>query len=148
MTRFAGLTILGFVGMEFFSYFVHRFLFHGVFWRIHRTHHRPKKFFLEPNDIFSIIFALVSIGLMISKNAAASPIGFGIAIYGFVYFVVHDFFTHRRFLPFGSKNKILLTIRSAHQRHHQSADKHGLEPFGLFIFNYKNFIRKVFQSEK
>lgn len=137
--RFAVLTMLGFGGMEIFSYLVHRFVFHGVLWRVHQTHHRPNKFFLELNDVFSIVFALLSIGLMVSRNETAFPIGLGIAIYGFVYFVTHDFFTHRRFVPFGSKNKILLTIRRAHQRHHQSVEKEGFEPFGLFIFNYKKF---------
>lgn len=137
------LVIAGFAGMEIFSYLVHRFLFHGVLWRIHQTHHKPRKFFLELNDVFSIIFALVSIVLMFSGNTDAFSIGLGIAIYGFVYFVIHDFFTHRRFLSFNSKNKILRTIRAAHQRHHQSAEKHGLEPFGLFIFNFKKFFSKI-----
>lgn len=136
------LTIFGFAAMEIFSYLVHRFLFHGVLWRIHQTHHRPNRFFLELNDIFSIVFALLSIGLLISRNDIAFPIGLGIAIYGFVYFITHDFFTHRRFLPFGSTNKLLLTIRAAHQRHHQSIEKDGLEPYGLFIFDYKKFRRK------
>jgi beta-carotene 3-hydroxylase len=140
--RFIGLMIIGFAAMEIFSYLVHRFLFHGVFWRIHQTHHQPKKFYLELNDVFSLLFALVSIGLMISGNETAFPVGLGIALYGFVYFIIHDFFTHRRFLPFGSENKLLLTIRAAHQRHHQSIEKDGLEPFGLFIFDYKKFFRK------
>ena len=140
--RFISFTIFGFAAMEIFSYLVHRFLFHGVFWRVHQTHHKPNKFFLELNDVFSIIFALASIGLMISGSETAFPIGLGIAIYGFVYFIIHDFFTHRRFLPFGSQNKFLLTIRAAHQRHHQSIEKDGLEPFGLFLFDYKKFFRK------
>lgn len=139
---FIGLTILGFVGMEIFSYLVHRFLFHGVFWHVHQTHHKPNKFYLELNDIFSLLFALTSIGLMISKNETAFPIGLGIAIYGLVYFIIHDFFTHRRFAPFGSNNRLMLTIRRAHQRHHQSVEKDGLEPFGLFMFDYKKFRRK------
>ena len=140
--RFISLTIVGFAAMEIFSYLVHRFLFHGVFWRIHQTHHKPNKLHLELNDVFSIIFALASIGLMISGNETALPIGLGIALYGFVYFIIHDFFTHRRFLPFGSQNRFLLTIRAAHQRHHQSIEKDGLEPFGLFLFDYKKFFRK------
>ena len=140
--RFISLTILGFIGMEIFSYLVHRFVFHGVCWRIHQTHHLPKMFYLELNDIFSVVFALVSIGLMISRSETAFPVGLGIAIYGFVYFLIHDFFTHRRFLPFRSQNKLLLTIRAAHQRHHQSTEKDGLEPFGLFLFDYKRFFRR------
>ena len=147
MMQFIGLMILGFVGMEIFSYLVHRFVFHGVFWRIHETHHKPNKFFLEANDVFSLIFAATSVSLMVfaEKPLLASvsfPIGSGIAVYGIIYFILHDFFTHRRLLPFGSKNKILLTIRAAHQRHHQSVEKPGLEPYGLFLFDYKRFFRK------
>jgi beta-carotene 3-hydroxylase len=81
-------------------------------------------------------------------ESIAFPIGLGIAIYGVFYFIAHDLFTHRRFLPFGSKNKILLTIRAAHQKHHQTAEKTGIEPFGLFIFNFAKFYRKVTGNKK
>lgn len=141
--QFAALTILGFAGMEIFSYLVHRFLFHGVLWQIHQTHHQSNKFFLELNDVFSLIFAALSIGLLVSRNEFAFPIGLGIALYGLVYFITHDFFTHRRFLPFKSTNKVLLAVRAAHQRHHQTTEQHGVEPFGLFVFDYAKFGRKV-----
>lgn len=140
--KFIGLTIFGFVMMEILSYAVHRWLFHGVFWRVHETHHIARKGTFETNDIFSLVFSLISIFMMIFGNLYVFAIGLGIAIYGIVYFIAHDFFTHRRFLPFKSKNKILLTVRAAHQKHHQSAEKQGLEPFGLFLFNYKKFFRK------
>lgn len=133
---FISLTILGFIGTELFSYFAHRFLFHGIFWKIHITHHQPRKSIFELNDIFSLIFALISIALIIFGNEFSAPIGFGIAIYGVLYFIVHDLFTHRRFLPFKSKNEIILNVRAAHQKHHQSVEKSGLEPFGLFLFKY------------
>jgi beta-carotene 3-hydroxylase len=120
---------------------VHRFLFHGFLWRIHVTHHTPRKGWLELNDIFSLFFGSVSMICLVSGNEIATPIGLGIAIYGFIYFITHDLFTHRRFLPFNSKNNILLTIRAAHQRHHQSAEKNGLEPYGLFFFNFRKFWR-------
>ena len=144
--RFVGLIIFGFVGMEILSYAVHRWLFHGVFWKIHETHHVARKGRFEANDIFSIVFSFTSIFLMIFAekpfgDSISFPVGLGIAIYGFVYFVAHDFFTHCRFLPFKSKNKILLTVRAAHQRHHQSVEKLGIEPFGLFLFDYKKFFR-------
>ena len=137
--RFVGLTIFGFVGMEILSYAVHRWLFHGVFWKIHQTHHVTRKSAFEANDIFSLVFSSASIFLLIFGDSISFPIGFGMAIYGFIYFIAHDFFTHRRILPFKSNSKILLTIRAAHQRHHQSVEKIGVEPFGLFLFNYKKF---------
>jgi beta-carotene 3-hydroxylase len=143
MLQFIGLLILGFVGMEIFSYLVHRWLFHGLLWDVHVTHHTPRKGWFELNDLFSLIFAAVSIFFIVSGSEILSPIGWGVAVYGLVYFITHDLFTHRRFLPFGSKNKILLTIRAAHQRHHQSVEKIGLEPFGLFFFDYLKFWRKA-----
>lgn len=144
MIQFILLTILGFTAMEFFSYAVHRYVFHGILWRVHQTHHTPRKGWFEFNDIFSLIFAVVSMALMIFaekplSNSLAFPVGLGIALYGFFYFITHDLFTHRRFLPFKSQNGILLTIRAAHQKHHQSIEKPGIEPFGLFIFDYKKF---------
>lgn len=143
MLIFILLTILGFIGLEVFSYIVHRWFFHGFLWQIHITHHTPRKGWFELNDLFSIIFGSTSIICLVSGNWLAIPIGLGIAIYGFVYFIAHDLFTHRRFIPFGSKNKILLTIRAAHQRHHQSSEKTGLEPFGLFLFNYREFWQRI-----
>lgn len=142
--QFAFFTILGFVGLEVFSYVVHRWLFHGILWRIHETHHVARKGKFELNDVFSVFFGGISVFLLVFAQkpfleSIAFPIGLGIAIYGAFYFIAHDLFTHRRFLPFGSKNKILLTIRAAHQRHHQTAEKRGIEPFGLFVFNFRKF---------
>ncbi|MEO8073921.1 MAG: sterol desaturase family protein [Acidobacteriota bacterium] len=146
--QFIFLTIFGFVAVEIFSYAAHRFLFHGVLWKIHQTHHTARKGAFELNDIFSLIFALFSIFLMIFAEkpfaySIAFPIGLGISIYGFIYFIIHDFFTHRRFLPFKSNSKLLLIIRAAHQRHHQTTEKIGIAPYGLFIFDYAQFSEKI-----
>lgn len=150
--QFVALTIFGFIGLEIFSYILHRWVFHGVLWRIHKSHHLATKDAFESNDIFSVIFGLSSILLLVFaeyplSESIAFPIGLGIAIFGIFYFIVHDLFTHRRFLPFGSGNKILLTIRAAHQKHHQTANKQGIEPFGLFIFNFGKFWRKIVETK-
>lgn len=134
--------------MEIFSYIVHRWVFHGVLWRIHESHHVTRNGKFELNDIFSVIFGSASVLLLVFakypiSESIAFPVGLGIAIYGVLYFIAHDLFTHRRFLPFISSNKILLTIRAAHQRHHQTAEKYGIEPFGLFVFNFRKFWQKV-----
>lgn len=142
--QFIALTTLGFVGMEAFSYVVHRWLFHGIFWGVHKTHHYPRKGPFEMNDLFSAGFGLASILLLVLAEyplteSVSFPLGLGIAIYGVLYFIVHDLFTHRRFLPFASGNRILLSIRGAHQTHHQTVEKEGMEPFGLLVFNYSRF---------
>lgn len=146
--QFVFLILCGFIGLEIFSYAVHRWIFHGVLWKIHKTHHTARKGSFEINDVFSVIFALVSIGLIILAerpyfDSTSFPVGLGIAIYGAFYFIVHDLFTHRRFLPFKSKNSLFLTIRAAHQRHHQTAQKRGIEPYGLFFFNFGEFRKKT-----
>lgn len=143
MMSFIFLTILGFAGMEIFSYLVHRFLFHGILWKIHVSHHKAHHGFFEPNDVFSLFFALVAVGLMVFGNWNAFAVGLGITVYGFIYFITHDLFTHRRFLPFNSDNRILRLIRAAHQRHHQTAEKHGFEPYGLFLFDFPRFWKKI-----
>lgn len=139
MIQLVLLVFFGFIGTEIFSYFAHRFLFHGLLWKIHVTHHTTRRSVFELNDLFSLFFAAISILLMAFGNNSAFAVGLGIGIYGVLYFIIHDFFTHRRFLPFASKNRILQRVRKAHQRHHQSIEKSGLEPFGLFLFDYKNY---------
>ena len=150
---FGFLVISGFAGMELFSYAVHRFVFHGIFWRVHRTHHVARKGWFELNDIFSLVFGSISVGLLVFAekpfvSSVSFPVGLGIALYGIFYFVIHDAFTHRRFLPFNSESLIFRTVRAAHQRHHQTAEKHGIEPFGLFIFDYGKFLKKIRSNQK
>lgn len=139
--------LLGFAGMEVVSYVVHRFIFHSVLWEIHKTHHTSTHSFFEANDLFSVFFAAVSIGMMYA--GMGQPIqsilfatGLGIALYGILYFIIHDLFAHKRFVPFKSDNKLMQLIRRAHQRHHQSADKPGQEPYGLFLFPYDKYPKR------
>ncbi|NGP88390.1 sterol desaturase family protein [Fodinibius halophilus] len=141
---FIGWILLGFAGMEIVSYLVHRFIFHGLLWRIHRSHHEPTHGLFELNDLFSLFFAGVSVYLIYSgvENPLASAsfaVGVGIAVYGMLYFIIHDLFAHKRFMPFKSDSKIMRLIRYAHQRHHQSIDKDGEEPYGLFLFPYDKY---------
>lgn len=139
-----GFILLGFAGMEVISYCVHRWLFHGILWNIHQSHHKPNHGLFEWNDIFSVFFAGVSIWLMAdgANELFVSPrfgIGAGIAIYGVLYFIIHDLFAHKRFVPFSSDNRIMKLIRRAHQRHHQDVGKRGHEPYGLFLFPYDEY---------
>lgn len=139
-----GFIFAGFAGMEIVSYCVHRWLFHGALWFIHESHHTPQHGRFEWNDIFSLLFAGISIWLIASgySELFSSPefgIGAGIALYGLLYFIIHDLFTHKRFLPFKSDNPIMKLVRRAHQRHHQDVGKQGNEPYGLFLFPYDKY---------
>ena len=148
MTRFIIIVITTFVCMEFISIFMHRFLFHNFFWFLHKSHHYPRRGTFEWNDVFPVIFASTAISMMVFAEdffleSISFPIGLGVSLYGMCYFVIHDMLVHRRFIPFTTKNKLLLTLRAAHQYHHQTVDKKGHAPFGLFIFPYSEFKKRV-----
>lgn len=133
--------LAGFAGVETASYFLHRYVFHGVLWKIHRTHHLPRRGALEWNDLFSFGFAAAAVGLMTSRPGPdfIFGVGAGISIYGTLYFVLHDLYTHGRGLRFESGNRLLNLVRRAHRRHHQTATQPGQEPFGLLVFDYRRF---------
>ena len=141
---FIGIVAATFLGMEIASYILHRYVFHGLLWKIHVTHHTANHGLFELNDVFSLGFAgaamwLIFLGANDPLGDYRFAIGIGITIYGVAYFIIHDLFTHRRFYPFKSENRAMQTIRRAHQRHHQSSEKDGFEPYGLFLFDYELF---------
>lgn len=69
-------TFIGFMAMEFSGWFIHKYLMHGILWKIHKTHHTHTKGFLERNDLFSLLFASVAI-VLIFWGLMGGIIGFG-----------------------------------------------------------------------
>lgn len=136
MLLFATVTILMFFAMEIVAYFTHRYLFHGVLWFLHRSHHEPRRGVWEWNDLFAPFFAALAIlgmGGWLAPQLLwlTFPIGMGMTIYGAVYFFVHDMFTHRRFGILNFQSRWLLQLRSAHRYHHANVSHAGQEPFGF-----------------
>ena len=134
--------IITIVGMELLSWAMHKYLFHGPLWFIHKTHHQKRHGFLELNDIFSLSFAVFALWLMWKGHLTLNYsfwIGTGISIYGIVYFIFHDWFIHNRFRSFKTTNRYLLGIRRAHKIHHKSMKKEPAEEFGLLIADKKWF---------
>ncbi|MBX9653355.1 sterol desaturase family protein [bacterium] len=142
---FVAWTVAAFVGMELLSYGLHRWIFHGFLWKIHVTHHTKQHTLLEANDLFAIFFTGLAFVLMLvgflrdPLHSIEFPIGLGMTIYGMLYFIIHDLMTHRRFFPLKPFSGWMDVVRRAHLRHHQSAEKDGLEPYGLFLFPYSKF---------
>jgi beta-carotene 3-hydroxylase len=145
--------------MEFKAWFLHKFVMHGFMWYFHEDHHKPipKLFgFFERNDIFFLVFAVPSwlcimLGMMYAYPVAVA-IGFGIAGYGFAYFLVHEVFIHRRLSWFrNSDNVYLRAIRKAHKVHHKKLGKEDGECFGMLIVPFQYFIearKSVRQKQK
>ena len=131
--------VAGFCGLELFSFLLHKYLFHGVLWPVHRDHHGPRQRGLERNDSFSLAFTLLAVGLLeLSQRPGAGHAalllgaGLGISAYAAVYFVLHDLLTHRRFFKLPLPGPGLgRRLTESHRRHHQRSDKPGQGPWGL-----------------
>jgi len=140
------LIVLGtLVGMESISWAMHKYLFHGPLWFIHKTHHQQRHGFFELNDLFSLGFGIVAITLLWKGHLTLDFrfwIGAGISIYGIIYFIFHDWFIHNRLKAFKSENLYLKGIRRAHKIHHKSMAKDDSEEFGLLLASKKYFVEK------
>lgn len=147
------LTTLGtFVLMEGITWCTHKFVMHGFLWYLHEDHHQPKyQNIFEKNDLFFVIFALPSSlsiynGLKTEMYHLAA-FGFGIALYGMAYFLVHDVLIHQRFKWFKkTKNRYLLGLRKAHKIHHKNLGKHKSECFGMLFVPMKYFKKPKFSK--
>jgi beta-carotene 3-hydroxylase len=134
------IVLLTIAGMEAFSWAIHKYLFHGPLWFIHKTHHQQRHNWLELNDIFSMAFAAFALWLMWLGHLSLDYrfwIGTGISTYGIIYFIFHDWFIHNRFKSFDTRNKYLLNIRRAHKIHHKSMEREPAEEFGLLVTEKK-----------
>jgi beta-carotene 3-hydroxylase len=134
--------ILTIVMMELVSWALHKYLFHGPLWFIHKTHHQQRHGFFELNDIFSLGFGILACWLMWDNQTTLNYkfwIGVGISLYGIIYFVFHDWFIHNRFKAFKTENRYLKGIRRAHKIHHKSTEKMPSEEFGLLWASKKYF---------
>jgi len=139
--------VVAFVAMEFMAWFTHKYVMHGFLWFLHEDHHQPKKdYVFQKNDAFFLVFAIPSwlcimLGMMWGYIAAVG-VGFGIAAYGVVYFLVHDVLIHRRFKWFDKiQSPYFKAIRKAHKIHHKNRFKEEGACFGLLIVPPKFFKR-------
>jgi len=142
------LIILGTFGlMEVITWLTHKYIMHGFLWYLHEDHHNPRGHAFEKNDAFFLIFAIPSwlcimLGLQ-DKVYWVVAIGFGIAMYGLAYFLVHDVIIHQRFKWFTrSNNTYVRTIRWAHKMHHKHLDKTDGESFGM-LYVARKYWEKV-----
>ena len=135
---FISTVLFTFFIMEGVTWLTHRYVMHGFFWYLHEDNHQKGPGFFEKNDAFFLIFAIPSwlcimLGLQ-SQLYWVAAIGFGIALYGMAYFIVHEVIIHQRFKWFTrSNNSYIRTIRWAHKMHHKHLGKHQGESFGMLM---------------
>jgi len=143
MIRFALIAIGTFCAMEGVSYLAHRYVYHKLLWVFHRSHHRPRKGLFEWNDIFPLFFSSVCIVLMYvavqePNGSGLLALAVGIAMYGTIYFVIHDLYVHRRARWLAFRVPYLQRVKKAHMIHHL----YGGEPYGLLVFPLPRHLRE------
>lgn len=135
-----GITIGAFFFMEFVAWFSHKYVMHGFLWFLHKDHHVSTGHKLERNDFFALIFALPSVVFCVLGSVHGFDfrfwIGIGIALYGLVYFMLHDTLVHER-TPLLRRidNFYFRSIISAHNDHHIGKKNFGF----IFMFQPKHF---------
>lgn len=136
--------LIAFAFMEFMAWFAHKYIMHGILWKLHEDHHQPTGKLFQKNDSFFLIFAIPSwLNIMfglINNNHYMIGIGFGIALYGLVYFLVHDVLIHRRMKWFDKiDNRYFKAVRLAHKIHHKNRYKEKGACFGMLVFPKKYY---------
>lgn len=133
----AALIVLGVVAaMEVTAYAAHRWIMHGWGWGWHESHHRPREGAFEKNDLYAVVFAILSIALFgiatLTKTAWLFWFAAGITTYGLLYFLAHDGLVHNR-LPFRivPKGGYMQRLYQAHRLHHAVGGKDGCVSFGF-----------------
>lgn len=137
--------LIAFFMMEGVAWFTHKYIMHGMLWKLHHDHHKPRhQSVLEKNDSFFLFFAIPGIlGLLIGLQQNFNFyfwVGLGITLYGFAYFFIHDIFIHQRIKLFKNSNWIYFrALRKAHKVHHKHLGKEDGECFGMLFVPLKYF---------
>ncbi len=148
------IVILAFIAMEAVAWFTHKYIMHGLLWRLHKDHHKKtSKGFFEDNDFFFLIFALPGIASLFFGMRNGYDflfwIGLGITLYGMAYFFVHDIFIHQRFkILRKADNPYFKAIRRGHKMHHKHITKEDGESFGMLWVPLKYFKNEKSRREK
>lgn len=142
-----------FIFMELASWLIHKYIMHGPLWSIHKSHHEHSGSWLELNDVFTLFFSSLAIGLLIAGlktgYAPFTGSGIGISLYGCTYFILHDVFIHKRVKGWGrSNNFILKALADAHRDHHRSRERKGSTSFGLLLIDIKYFKKHLRKGRK
>ena len=63
-----GITLSTFGFMEFWAWFMHKYVQHGPLWFLHRSHHVRHPHPVERNDLFFLIYGSISAVLFITGD--------------------------------------------------------------------------------
>jgi beta-carotene 3-hydroxylase len=125
------ITLLTFAAMEGAAWAMHKYVLHGPLWVLHRSHHEPGHGPFERNDAVVLFYAALSAAACVAGGLWLG-VGLGIALYGTIYFFVHDVLIHRRLRWFGKPvGEYLRAVDIAHKTHHATKGRDGARAFGM-----------------
>ena len=120
----------GFLALELVGALAHRFLLHGPWWSLHRSHHLRPSASVQSGDLVPLVLVLVWSGALVAGRAWWSPLAWfaaGALAQVLLHVLVHDRGIHRRFgLP---RVPLLGPWVRAHDRHHRTLGK----PYGVLL---------------
>jgi beta-carotene 3-hydroxylase len=146
----AAIVLASVVAMEAAAWATHKYVMHGWGWAWHRSHHEPRRSGFERNDLYAVVFAAISITLIALGNQGVWPlawVGFGMALYGLLYFVVHDGLVHGRW-PFRHvpRRGYVKRLVQAHRLHHAVRTRDSAISFGFLYAAPIQRLRREFRA--
>lgn len=140
------------VAMEGVAWWTHRHVMHGWGWVWHQSHHEPRHGWFERNDLFAVLGAAISIALILYGTDGFGPswwIGWGMAAYGALYFLLHDGLVHRRWpWRWQPKSGYLKRLIQAHKMHHAVHEKDGAVSFGFLYAKPLPVLKQELQAAR
>lgn len=129
------LAATAFVGMEVAAWAIHRWVMHGTGWGWHESHHRPRTGRFERNDLYVLVFSLISMALFAIGQLVpyVTAVAIGMTAYGVAYFTMHEVLVHKRLPPPFSPRpgSYVAHLVAAHHLHHAVHTRKGAVSFGF-----------------
>ncbi|MEO6153019.1 MAG: sterol desaturase family protein [Croceibacterium sp.] len=153
----AAIVLASMAAMEWVAWASHKYVMHGFAWGWHRDHHEPHDGFLEKNDRFAVVGAVLSIALfalgspLVMGHGAWWPgtwIGLGVLGYGIVYTLVHDGLVHQRWFRWVPRRGYAKRLVQAHHLHHATIGKHGGVSFGFVLAGDPVRLKRELQRQR
>lgn len=121
--------------MEFVAWWAHKYVMHGWGWAWHRDHHEPHDKRFEGNDLYAVVFSVLSIALFAIGRWVYTPVWYvalGILLYGLIYTFIHDGLVHQRYpWKWVPKRGYFKRVVQAHKVHHAVMTREGAVSFGF-----------------
>jgi beta-carotene 3-hydroxylase len=131
----ASIVLATVVGMEAVARYSHEYVMHGWGWNWHRSHHENEGGTFERNDLYAVVFSVLSIILIYFgtyHDLWFLWVGVGMTVYGALYFLVHDALVHNRWsIKIMPRGRYLKRLVQAHRLHHAVRTKEGCVSFGF-----------------